>query len=455
MPPRKKGRRSHFDRRKNSERHTSHVISVQHDSTNSTVTLLPSSTAVQQSVSLPENWQLVHCDEGQSQYCRLEVQDRECKVTLSLFVDPIHSWQVYVNGRRVPSTCQLLQDFHVDALASDSAMVMTLINRLDSAFVCPGNSDEKFVDDCKKRGGEIKTNRGNGETVAYIDRAPIIDANGKYCDCTIRRVDCDILCDPVGLYPIRCKHCDAFRSTLRSSLSRRKHSEDRTLSTSHTNYGNLSSDEKDKRMRSLHKSLVSEKQRVSQMKRKVKAMIENESVLLQSDDAADMASVAADIAPLLEKSFPANSPQRIFWDQQALYNQLSDKRQMRWHPMVMRFALNLKYLSTSAYRAVHQSGLLHLPSQRTLSDYTHWSEPHSGVQLEFIEELCRQLQDVKTKHCTISMDEMKIKSGLVFNKHSGTLVGFVDLGNVNREFELLMCQGMEQPDTPEGKKILQ
>ena len=99
-------------------------------------------------------------------------------------------------------------------------MVMTLINRLDSAFVCPGNSDEKFVDDCKKRGGEIKTNRGNGETVAYIDRAPIIDANGKYCDCTIRRVDCDILCDPVGLYPIRCKHCDAFRSTLYGHLSR-------------------------------------------------------------------------------------------------------------------------------------------------------------------------------------------------------------------------------------------
>ena len=108
---------------------TSHAISVQHDSTNSTATLLPSSTAVQQSVSLPENWQLVHCDEGQSQYCRLEVQDGECKVTLSLFVDPIQSWQVYVNGRRVPSTCQLLQDFHVDALASDSAMVMTLINR--------------------------------------------------------------------------------------------------------------------------------------------------------------------------------------------------------------------------------------------------------------------------------------------------------------------------------------
>ena len=27
-----------------------------------------------------------------------------------------------------------------------------------------------------------------------------------------------------------------------------------------------------------------------------------------------------------------NTPQRIFWDQQILYNSLKDERQMRWHP---------------------------------------------------------------------------------------------------------------------------
>ncbi len=123
-----------------------------------------------------------------------------------------------------------------------------------------------------------------------------------------------------------------------------------------------------------------------------------------------------------------------------LYNSLNNKKQMRWHPYMIRFALNLKYLSTSAYKAARLSGVINLPSERTLSDYTHWSSPHSGVQLEFVEEFVRLLQDVPCgqHQCTLSMDEMKIKSGLVFNKHAGTLVGFTDLGSVNRDIELLM-----------------
>ena len=37
--------------------------------------------------------------------------------------------------------------------------------------------------------------------------------------------------------------------------------------------------------------------------------------------------------------------------------------------------------------------------------------------------------------CALSMDEMKIKSGLVFNQHTGCLVGFVDLGGVNHNIQ--------------------
>ena len=39
---------------------------------------------------------------------------------------------------------------------------------------------------------------------------------------------------------------------------------------------------------------------------------------------------------------------------------------MRWHPLVKKFALNLKHLSTSAYQAVHENGVINLPSERTL-----------------------------------------------------------------------------------------
>ena len=47
------------------------------------------------------------------------------------------------------------------------------------------------------------------------------------------------------------------------------------------------------------------------------------------------------------------------------------------------------------------------------------------------------LQDVPCgqRHTALLMDEMKIKKGLVFNKHTGTLVGFVDLGSVNQDID--------------------
>lgn len=108
---------------------------------------------------------------------------------------------------------------------------------------------------------------------------------------------------------------------------------------------------------------------------------------------------------------------------------------------MIHFALNLKYMLTTAYGAVRNSGFVSLPSERTLSDYTHWSSAHTGVQLEFIEHFQEMLEaEMKVceqQVCAISMDEMKIKSGLVFSKRSGGLVGFVDLGDVNRDIERL------------------
>ena len=141
-----------------------------------------------------------------------------------------------------------------------------------------------------------------------------------------------------------------------------------------------------------------------------------------------------ELNPIVHKTFQPHTPQRLFWDQQMVYNSLKDKRQMKWHLLVIRFALNLKYLSTSSYKAMRQSGILHLPSERTLNDYTHWTTPHSGVNVDIIEEFVRMMEDVPCgqNQCTVSMDEMSIKSGLVFNKHSGSMVGFVNLGGVNR-----------------------
>ena len=144
--------------------------------------------------------------------------------------------------------------------------------------------------------------------------------------------------------------------------------------------------------------------------------------------------------PIVQATFPDDSPQSIFWEQQLKYNQLKDKCQMRWHPLVIGFVLNLRYLSGTAYQAVRQFGI-HLPSERTLHDYTHWTTAHTGVQYEFVEQFLSLVQeDVHCghHHCALSMDEMKLKSRLVFKRRTGTLSGFVNLGSCNRDIELMV-----------------
>ena len=231
------------------------------------------------------------------------------------------------------------------------------------------------------------------------------------------------------------------RNSLRSTLSKQQAiTKDNTSSISHTNYSHLTSAEKDARLKNLHDSLKVATRKLSTLEGKIKRIMETQAIHLEGNDNSDISSIVSDVTPLVEKNYPPNTPQRIFWDQQILFNSLKNPRQMKWHPFMIRFALNLKYLSTSAYKALCLSGVIHLLSERTLSDYTHWTTPHSGVQLEFIEELSRSLNELPSGQqcCALSMDEMKIKSGLVFEKHSGTLVGFTDLGSVNRDIEMLL-----------------
>ena len=92
----------------------------------------------------------------------------------------------------------------------------------------------------------------------------------------------------------------------------------------------------------------------------------------QDDDVVDISQVMADVSPVVESTFPIDSQRRIFGEQQRKYSVIKDKRQIRRHPLVVRFALNLRYYSGAAYRAIRQSGSIHFPSERTLFDYTHW-----------------------------------------------------------------------------------
>ena len=77
-----------------------------------------------------------------------------------------------------------------------------------------------------------------------------------------------------------------------------------------------------------------------------------------------------------------------------------------------------------------------LPSQRRLKDYRNAIRPKRGFQEEVIAELKSQTDcyfDVQ-RYVVLLFDEMKIMSNLVFDKVTGELIGFTDLGNPDLNF---------------------
>ena len=104
--------------------------------------------------------------------------------------------------------------------------------------------------------------------------------------------------------------------------------------------------------------------------------------------------------------------------------------------MIIRFYLTLCMKSASAYDELRKSNILTLSSSRTLRDYKNAIKPSAGFNSKVIEELIKTSSKLKDhqRFVVLSFDEIKIQSDLVFNKHSGDLIGYVDLGDPDLNF---------------------
>ena len=107
--------------------------------------------------------------------------------------------------------------------------------------------------------------------------------------------------------------------------------------------------------------------------------------------------------------------------------------------MIILYCLSLVAKSPSLYEELRNSGILVLPSQRTLRDYRNHIRPQRGFQEGVIEELksiTNSYFDVQ-RYVVLLFDEMKVLSNLVFDKVTGELIGFVDLGDPDVNFAVL------------------
>ena len=108
---------------------------------------------------LPAHWQLAIANGDTSQYYKLgaDAISGLCMVTASVAVNSDGTWNAYFNSKKIPVTCSILSEF--PPKVTSQRRLSEIIAVLDRAVLCPGNSEEVFVDIYRKKGGMVKGNR--------------------------------------------------------------------------------------------------------------------------------------------------------------------------------------------------------------------------------------------------------------------------------------------------------
>ena len=347
-------------------------------------------------------------------------------VTCCLTINSDLTWQVHIHGHTITPTARSPLSSVPEKLSTVS--VTALLELLDTGRVCPGHPDEQYEDLAKEKKGRFLSPQG--ELVAFEDGGFMVELNGKKYTRTIRTSHCDIL-----IHGEKCESCSQFRPTLRAMHSRwLKKPQSPRIPKKFANNRYLNTPDKLKKLKSLQA-------RVAFLQREVNLLSGKVSTSTVPVDATHLLHKMEEGSESIAKSFPEGSFKRLFWDQQLQAARLSDARQMRWHPVMIRWCLNLKMLSSAAYHAMRTSDFISLPSERTLRDYTHYVQARPGFQDDIDADLKREAKVEELpgwkKYVVVMIDEMKIKESLVYDKHSAHIIGFVDIGDVGNQLNQL------------------
>lgn len=133
----------------------------------------------------------------------------------------------------------------------------------------------------------------------------------------------------------------------------------------------------------------------------------------------------------LENVLQNESPERLLWDEQL--QAVKSKKNMRWHPAVISWCIAIQSKSSSAYKVLREAEFLKLPHESTLKRYTNYVDATVNIQHDILETTIDEinLSRPHNANATLILDEMKIKSGLVYSASSRQLIGFTDVGEIH------------------------
>eukprot|EP00795_Rhopilema_esculentum_P004986 gene4986-21354_t len=243
-----------------------------------------------------------------------------------------------------------------------------LLSEIQEWHICLGITDRIIKEHALRQGGQKKS-----EQLIFIKTkvsGKIVDkVYSKHCNTLVKSSE-------------SCTECRKIALKIQRQLDFEKQSVTKQISL------------KSPLTRVAKRRLVVAVQILRQKEKKLEATIQqlereirSKGIFLDNEVHADLTKIIDNVS----SQFPENSFEKLFWKEQCKAFQSSDKG-LRWHPMMIRFALHLHMRSPSTYRALKQSLVLKLPSERTLRDYSNIVHPSVGFRKEVLDDLKDQTE---------------------------------------------------------------
>lgn len=370
---------------------------------------------------LPDAWISLHYEKATEHiYLEKVSASTDPVITKSFTVNNDGTWTIRVAGHVLETP-----PFPV-AKHLDTASTQRVLDHLDKLYYCIGNYEKKYLELC--------TAEGRIGNTAYLDRQGLM-VNQTYYKGTIRSNECKLLVD----WPSKCPPCLKTFGSLRSMKSRKQNVNDdnRTAVTSRTNFVSLNKEALMERCRNMSRAYKTLKQRSSRLQASLEKITNQEGTDLGSSTTTSFKQIIKEYDTDITSKYKEGTFGHLFWTQQRDAANSQDRKGHRWHPMFIKWCINLKLTSSKCYRVLRESKVLELPCDTTLRNYIHWTRPLSGLHFSSIQQLMREIKyEERTdyqKYVVIVHDEMKIKEDLVYQKSTGRLVGFTDLGDVQNQ----------------------
>ena len=265
------------------------------------------------------------------------------------------------------------------SISKEYLSTQDLLNDIDKLMICSGNPDHHFVEMLKKRKGNAILSKDRKSVMATLDYTRVINSNQFY-PVTVRVKTCKMITTEK-----QCENCKRYRHNLRSLHS--KSNKLSKSSSSSTNIRFLTTPERRRKITKLRQDNKCLRRKIDSYKANIEKSKDIVGIAFDDTLTSDFEIIMNQCNKDVMKTHPPNSFHHIFWEQHHNSIKQKDARQIRWHPAMIKWCLSLKLLSSSCYNALRSSGVIKLPSDRTLRDYTNWTKLTTGLSTSVDQQL--------------------------------------------------------------------